>query len=61
MSEHRTLEDFGTGSNADDRPDAPKPTYRWVGSGEPCGGCGETVETLWQGDYGLVCAECKDW
>lgn len=61
MSEHRTLDQFGGDAEDDPEPELPDPTYRWDPDGRTCGGCGETVYGLWQGDYGLICTSCKDW
>ena len=36
-------------------------TYRWDPGGAGCAECGATVEQLWSGESGQVCAECKKW
>lgn len=36
-------------------------TYRWEPDGVRCAACGATVDRLWSGDAGQVCAECKEW
>lgn len=36
-------------------------TYRWDPDGVPCSECGSTVDRLWSGESGQVCAACKDW
>ena len=36
-------------------------TYRWDPGGAGCAECGATVEQLWSGESGQVCAECKEW
>ncbi len=59
MAEHRTLDEFeGT---ADDGPEPPSPTYRWVPDGRQCDHCGESVRALWRSDHGFRCKDCKEW
>ena len=36
-------------------------TYRWDPDSVGCAECGATVEQLWSGESGQVCAECKEW
>jgi hypothetical protein len=36
-------------------------TYRWDPGDVECAECGATVEQLWLGESGQVCAECKEW
>jgi hypothetical protein len=36
-------------------------TYRWEPDGVPCAACGATVDRLWSGEAGQVCADCKEW
>jgi hypothetical protein len=36
-------------------------TYRWDPGSVGCAECGATVEQLWSGESGQVCAECKEW
>lgn len=48
----------------DPAPDDVEPataTYRWEPDGIECSACGTTVNRLWTGESGLVCAECKEW
>lgn len=61
MTTHRTLDEFGEGESDAQELTPPEPTFRWEPSGAPCGSCGETVTTLWAGEYGLICRACKDW
>lgn len=45
-------------------PDGVEPaavTYRWDPGGIECTECGATVDRLWSGDSGPVCADCKVW
>jgi hypothetical protein len=48
----------------DPAPDDVEPataTYRWEPDGIECSACGTTVNRLWTGESGQVCAECKEW
>ena len=36
-------------------------TYRWDPDGVRCPDCGSTVDQLWSGESGQVCADCKEW
>ena len=36
-------------------------TYRWDPGSVGCAECGATVEQLWSGESGQVCAACKEW
>ena len=36
-------------------------TYRWEPDGVGCAECGATVDRLWSGASGQVCADCKEW
>lgn len=61
MSEHHSLDQFGSEGEREPDPEMPDPTYRWDPEGNTCGSCGETVTALWVGEYGMICASCKDW
>lgn len=61
MAAHRTLDEFGTPGEEADEPEPPEPTFRWEPAGVTCGSCGERVQSLWHGEYGLICAACKEW
>jgi hypothetical protein len=36
-------------------------TYQWDPDGARCTDCGSTVDRLWSGASGPVCAACKEW
>lgn len=42
-------------------PAAVEATMAFAPDGADCAACGATVERRWQGESGLVCADCKEW
>lgn len=42
-------------------PAAVEATMAFSPEGADCAACGATVERRWQGESGLVCADCKEW
>ncbi len=42
-------------------PAAVETTMAYAPEGSECAACGAVVQRRWQGENGLVCADCKEW
>lgn len=75
MSRDRSLADFTSNEpegetdeptekpepDAEPEPEPAKATFDWSPEGAACASCGETVETRWRDETGMVCDDCKAW